>query len=233
MAHVLYARRRWLVGAAGLSLVAASPGWGAPQSPTNKKSAESVPVTATEDLMREHGIVARLMLIYGAGVRRLGQGEDIDPAVFTQAGEIMRDFVHDYHEKNEEEQVFPRFKTAGRMVELITILQAQHGACRKLTERVLDLAPKSTVKAEREHLVEAMQATMTLYRPHAAREDTDVFPTLRSLVTPNEFEAIGETLEKSETEKFGADGFEKVAKKVEALEKRLGINDLSQFTPKS
>src|SRR5204863_171580 len=115
MAHVLYARRRWLVGAAGLSLVAASPGWGAPQSPTNKKSAESVPVTATEDLMREHGIVARLMLIYGAGVRRLGQGEDIDPAVFTQAGEIMRDFVHDYHEKNEEEQVFPRFKTAGRM----------------------------------------------------------------------------------------------------------------------
>ncbi|TMJ32154.1 MAG: hemerythrin domain-containing protein [Alphaproteobacteria bacterium] len=233
MAHVLYARRRWLVGAAGLSLVAAAPGWAAPQSPTNKKSAESVPVTATEDLMREHGIVARLMLIYGAGVRRLGQGEDIDPAIFAQAGEIMRDFVHDYHEKNEEEQVFPRFKTAGRMVELITILQAQHGACRKLTERVLELAPKSAVKAEREQLVEAMQATMTLYRPHAAREDTDVFPTLRSLVTPNEFEAIGETLEKSETEKFGADGFEKVAKKVEALEKRLGINDLSQFTPKS
>jgi hypothetical protein len=32
---------------------------------------------------------------------------------------------------------------------------------------------------------------------------------------------------------FGADGFEKVVKKVEALEKRLGINDLSQFTPKS
>jgi len=113
--------------------------------------------------------------------------------------------VHDYHEKNEEEQVFPRFKTAGRMVELITVLQAQHGACRKLTERVLDLAPKSAVKAEREQLVEAMQATMTLYRPHAAREDTDVFPTLRSLVTPNEFEQIGEALEKSETEKFGAD----------------------------
>jgi hemerythrin-like domain-containing protein len=72
-----------------------------------------------------------------------------------------------------------------------------------------------------------------MYRPHAAREDTDVFPTLRSLVTPNEFEQIGEALEKSETEKFGADGFEKVVKKVEALEKRLGINDLSQFTPKS
>jgi hemerythrin-like domain-containing protein len=233
MAHVLYARRRWLVGAAGLSVLTAAPALGAPQAPASKKGAESVPVTATEDLMREHGIVARLLGIYGAGARRLGQGEDIDPVIITQAAETMRDFVHDYHEKNEEEQVFPRFKTAGRMVELVNVLQEQHGACRKLTARVLDLAPKSGSKAERDRMIEAMQATITMYQPHAAREDTDIFPTLRSLVTPNEFEEIGETLEKSETEKFGADGFEKVVKKVEALEKRLGINDLSQFTPKT
>jgi hemerythrin-like domain-containing protein len=233
MAHVLYARRRWLMGAAGLSLVAASPGLAAPQSPTGKKSAESVPVTATEDLMREHGVVERLLLIYDTGIRRLNQGEDLDPTILTQAAETMRDFVHDYHEKNEEDQVFPRFKTAGRMVELVTVLQAQHVACRKLTEHVLDLAPKSASKPQREQMIEAMQATITMYRPHAAREDTDVFPTLRSLVTPNEFEQIGEALEKSETDKFGADGFEKVAKKVEALEKRLGIDDISQFTPKS
>ena len=233
MAHVLYARRRWLVGAAGLSLVVACPILAAPQSPTGKKSAESVPVTATEDLMREHGVVERLLLIYDTGIRRLNQGEDLDPTILTQAAETMRDFVHDYHEKNEEEQVFPRFKTAGRMVELVTVLQAQHVACRKLTERVLDLSPKSGSKEQRDQMIQAMQATITMYRPHAAREDTDVFPTLRSLVTPNEFEQIGEALEKSETEKFGADGFEKVAKKVEALEKRLGINDISQFTPKS
>lgn len=233
MAHVLFARRRWLIGAAGCSLVAATPGLAAPQTQTTKKSAESVPVTATEDLMREHGVVARLLLIYGAGARRLGQGEDIDPAIFTQAAETMRDFVHDYHEKNEEEHVFPRFKTAGRMVELVNLLQAQHGACRKLTERILELAPKSAGKAQRDQMIEAMQATITVYWPHAAREDTDIFPTLRSLMTPNEFEQLGETLEKSETEKFGADGFEKVTKKVEGLEKRLGINDLSQFTPKS
>ena len=233
MAHVLYARRHWLMGAAGFSLMAATPGLAAPPSPTGKKSAESVPVTATEDLMREHGVVERLLLIYDTGVRRLGQGEDLDPTILTQAAETMRDFVHDYHEKNEEEQVFPRFKTAGRMVELVTILQAQHGACRKLTERVLDLAPKSGSKDQRDQMIQAMQATITMYRPHAAREDTDVFPTLRSLITPNEFEQMGEALEKSESEKLGADGFEKVAKKIEALEKRLGINDLSQFTPKS
>ena len=50
MAHVLYARRRWLMGAAGVSLIAAAPALASPQSPTGKKSAESVPVTATEDI---------------------------------------------------------------------------------------------------------------------------------------------------------------------------------------
>src|SRR4051812_4554776 len=149
MANILCARRRWLVAAAGFSLFA-GPAFAAPQSAAGKKSAESVAVTATEDLMREHGIVSRVLLIYGAGVRRLGHGEDVDPVVFTQAAEIMRDFVHDYHEKNEEEHVFPRFTKAGRMVELVNVLAAQHGACRKLTERVIELAPKSGSKTERE-----------------------------------------------------------------------------------
>ena len=233
MAHVLFARRRWLIGAAGLSLVTASPLRAAPQSPANKKSAESVPVTATEDLMREHGVVSRLLLIYEAGARRLGQGEDIDPVVFIQTAETMRDFVHDYHEKQEETQVFPRFKKAGRMVELIDVMQAQHASGQRLTARILELAPKSATKNERQAMIEAMQAASVLYRPHVARELTDVWPTLRTLLTPNEFDELSATLEKDETEKLGKDGFDKVAKKVEALEKRIGINDISQFTPKS
>ena len=52
-------------------------------------------------------------------------------------------------------------------------------------------------------------------------------------MTPNEFDELSAALEKDETEKLGKDGFDKVAKNVEALEKRLGINDLSLFTPKS
>ena len=79
-----------------------------------KKKAEDA-ISPPEDLMREHAILDRILLIYESGMRRLGQGEDIDPAVFVQSATIMRDFIHGYHEKSEEELVFPRFKTAGRM----------------------------------------------------------------------------------------------------------------------
>jgi hemerythrin-like domain-containing protein len=145
----------------------------------------------------------------------------------------MRDFVHGYHEKQEDERIFTRFKKAGRMVELIDVMMAQHAAGKKLTATILDLAPKSGSKAERQSMIDAMQASIVLYRPHVARELTDVLPTLRTLVTPNEFDELSAALEKDETETLGKEGFDKMAKKVEALEKRIGINDLSAFTPKS
>jgi hemerythrin-like domain-containing protein len=221
--------RRLLVG--GVLLLPAAPALA--QAPAKKKAAEPA-IPATERLMREHGVIDRVLLIYEAGIRRLGQDEDLEPAVFIQTGEIMRDFVHDYHERSKEEYVFPRFKKAGRMVELVDVLQAQQAAGRKLTERVLKAAePARASKDQRSAMTEAMKASIVLYRPHMAREDTDIFPTLRSLVTSSEFEEISETLAKRESEMFGADGFEKVAKRVEALEKKIGTHDLTQYTPKS
>ena len=143
-----------------------------------KKTEESI--SPPEDLMREHAIMDRLMLVYENGLRRAGQGEDIDPAVFVQSATIVRDFIHDYHEKSEEELIFPHFKTAGRMVELVTVLAAQHGAGRKLTERILAAAPKVRSREPREAMGRDIQAFIAMYRPHAAREETDLSPRCAS-----------------------------------------------------
>ena len=40
-------------------------------------------------------------------------------------------------------------------------------------------------------------------------------------------------MDKRERQAFGADGFEKVAKKVAEVEKVIGIQDIGVFTPKS
>jgi hemerythrin-like domain-containing protein len=76
-----------------------------------------------------------------------------------------------------------------------------------------------------------MQAFIRMYRPHEAREDTVLFPALRSVVSPNEFDAMGEDFERDERQKFGEDGFERMVNQVADLERDLGINDLSKFTP--
>lgn len=70
-----------------------------------------------------------------------------------------------------------------------------------------------------------------MYRPYAAREDTDLFPMLRSLVSAHEYDAMAEDFEKREHELFGSDGFEMMARRVADLERRIGIDDLARFTP--
>ena len=71
-----------------------------------------------------------------------------------------------------------------------------------------------------------------MYSPHEAREDTVLFPAFRKIVNVNEYDALGEEFEDKEHELFGADGFEKMVDRVAGIEKKLGIYDLAQFTPK-
>ncbi|MFO1079404.1 MAG: hemerythrin domain-containing protein [Reyranellaceae bacterium] len=214
------------------SLALAAPSLAPAFARDGKKKGE-YEVTPPEDLMREHAVLDRIMLIYEAALRRLGQGEDIDPAVLVQSATIVRDFIHEYHEKSEEELIFPRFREAGRMVELVGVLVTQHRAGRKLTERILVAAPQAKSREPREALNRDVQAFVTMYRPHEARESTDLFPALRTLVTGEQYQEIAAEMERRERQKFSSDGFEKIAKKVAEVETVLGIHDLEVFTAKS
>jgi hemerythrin-like domain-containing protein len=190
-------------------------------------------VTPPEDLMREHGVLDRLLLVYEAGVRKFASNEDFDPGIIASAAEIVRDFIENYHERSEEEAVFPRFKHAGKMVALVDTLLAQHQAGRRVTLKILQAAPGSHKDGDdRQLLIASIQSFISMYRPHAAREDTDLFPMLRGLVSAHEYDAMAEDFEKKEHQLFGSDGFEVMSKKVAGLEQHIGIGDLAQFTPR-
>ena len=228
------ASRRALLQACTLSGLVAASGLAFPvlASETKKIGAEET-AFPPEQLMRGHAVLARVLLIYEGGMRRMGQGEDIDPAVYSQAAEITKAFIHDHQERMEEELVFTRFKTGGRMVELVGVLANQHQAGRKLTERILAAAPQARNREPREAMGRDIQALVAMYRPHMAREATDLFPTLRHLVTADEYADMADEMDKRERQAFGADGFEKTAKKIAEVEKVIGIEDIGVFTPKS
>src|SRR5438034_723182 len=107
---------------------------------------EEEEVSPAEDLMREHGVLKRVLLVYGEAIRRIEANEDLPPETVMDSAKIIRNFIEDYHEELEEDFLFPRFKKAGEL--------------------------------------------------------------------------------------FGKNGFEKMVDKVAGIEKKLGIYDLTQFTPK-
>jgi hypothetical protein len=199
---------------------------------TRKPGAEEA-APPPEQLMRGHAILARVLLIYEGGLRRAGQGEDIDPAVFSRAAEIAKRFIHDHQEKVEEELVFARFKKGGRMVDLVGVLASQHAVGARLTDKVLAAAPQARNKEPREAMGKDVQALIAMYRPHMAREATDIFPALRHLVTAEEYAEMADEMMKRERQAVGADGLEKIAKQVAEVEQVIGIEDIGVFTPKS
>jgi hemerythrin-like domain-containing protein len=210
--------------------------WFARAEANKQKSAKRSPaedVSPVEDLMREHGVLDRLLLVYEGSLMRLSAGRECPPEVVSGAANLIRRFIEDYHEKLEEDYLFPRFEKKGKLGDVVRILRQQHQAGRYLTDSIQSGATPAGLKnqEDRRKLQESLRLFIGMYRPHAAREDTILFPTLHSLVSLHEYDSLGEEFEEQEQALFGKDGFETIVDEVAELEKTLGLYDLSQFTP--
>ena len=225
-------RRALLTG-----LAAASAGGAAHRAAAAAKGkqakVEAEDIGPGEDLMREHGVLRRVLLVHAEVARALAAGKDVDPQVLQRTAKLIRSFVEDYHEQQEEQFLFPRFERAGKLVPLVKTLRAQHQAGRKVTDQIAGLATAVALKdaGQRKQLGALLGGFTRMYEPHAAREDTVLLPALHELVSHHEYDALGEEFERREKQVFHGDGFERAVDEVAAIEKLVGIDDLAQFTP--
>ena len=226
-------RREFLVRCAAASGALIMPATLATPALANVPQAQQPEVSPTEDLMREHGVLNRILLVYDECVRRLTEKELIGPKVIADSAELIRTFIEEYHEKIEEEHIFPRFRKAGKLVELVDTLQKQHEVGRRVTTRIQKIAQGPLQSdTDRKQMRQELQAFIKMYRPHEAREDTVLFPALHEIVTRKEFDSMGDQFEEIERKTFHGKGFEKARDKIAEIEKSLGIYELAEFTPK-
>ena len=205
---------------------------GSENAESTKKEPEDE-VSPAEDLMREHGILKRIILVYREAIHKLDGRQDLPPEALKDSANIIRHFIEDYHEKLEEDYLFPRFRKANILVELVDTLNTQHQRGRTATDAILRLSTSSALKnpEDRHQLRDLLESFVRMYEPHEAREDTVLFPALRRIIPAQEYDALGEDFEKKEHQLFGEDGFEKNVAEVARIEKTLGIYDLAMFTP--
>jgi len=194
-------------------------------------------------LMREHGILKRVLLIYAEVIRRIDAKEDFPPQTVIDSAEIVRKYIEDYHQKLEEEHIFPLFRKyyrrqdvlrlyAQKLLDLVDVLCEQHQAGRRLTDRIVSTLQSLKTADDRQNLAQDLRAFIRMYTPHEAREDTVLFPALPVIISRQEYHALGEKFKEIEHKTFGGEGFDIYLDYVTAFEKRLGIYDLKQFTPK-
>lgn len=225
--------RRALVATAGIvgvhAILAGPTVRGSGASPQEDSEKEH-PVTPAEDLMFEHGVLERLLLVYAETIRRIESGGQAPARLLSDAAGLFRRFGEDYHEKLEEQHIFPLLEKTSRYSELAKELKKQHDAGRKITTSLLDLTKGGTL-AQPRRAVQALRSFHHMYLPHISRENSVAFRAFHSLVPYERYKDLGEQFEEKEHELFGEDGFDKVLAQVTTIENDLGIHNLAQFTP--
>lgn len=234
--HIDPDRRQLLRNSALLGIAIVTPGLPvlAEQKPTGAEAKEPE-VTATEDLMREHGVIRRALLVYAETVPKLRKdAASIDAKALRQAAHLFRTFGEDYHEKMlEEEHIFPLVRKQGaELARYADILIAQHARGREVTDYILAVTNSGKISSmHAEPLARVFESFVRMYENHAAREDTIIFPAWKTNFTDKQLDEISDQFEEIEHKMFGKDGFEDAERKIGDIEGMLGFADLAQFTP--
>lgn len=193
-----------------------------------------VEVTAAEDLMREHGILRRALLVYRESVTRLRQDPaSVPPEALEKVANLFRVFGEDYHEKKLEEVfIFPIVKKSpGAPASYVDVLLDQHARGRAITDYVLSTTSLDRIPSNNvEPLAKALESFVRMYEHHAAIEDTVIFPVWKTAVGESELDALAAKFEEIESEQFGGDGFDSALKRMEEIETSLGLSNLEMFT---
>ena len=191
-------------------------------------------VTANEDLMREHGVLRRILVLYREIAPRIAADPGhVDAAALGRAAALFRRFGEHYHEQLLEEQhIFPRVRTAGPdRARLVDTLVAQHARGRQITDYVTDRTRTGAIgSGDAAPLSQALLAFARMYEAHAAREDTIIFPAFKAALGAHAYDEIGDRFEEIERREFGGDGFDMALAEVVRIETALGLPDLAAFT---
>ena len=194
-----------------------------PKTDDDKKGEEEV--GAVEDLMREHGVIRRVIVVYREAAARLRtKPASVPPDALQKAAKLMRSFGEDYHEKQlEEAHIFPALAKNAALAGTVNTLLSQHQRGRDITEYVLAVTQKTIGAQSADPLAKTLEAFARMYEEHAAMEDTIVFPAWKKALSPKELDAIGDQFEDIEHKTFGKDGFDDAVDQIGAVEKALGI----------
>jgi len=228
-------RRAALASLAGVTIAAfAITGCNKASDQHDQKAGDEGDVTANEDLMREHGVLRRILIIYReVSPKLVANPAGVDAAALASAAKLFQAFGERYHEQLLEEQhIFPLVRKAGGdAAGLVDTLLTQHARGREITAYILDKTNTGRIgTADASTMAKALTAFSRMYEPHTAREDTIIFPAFKKVVGPKGYDELGDQFEDIERKEFGGDGFDMALDKVAALEQRLGTADLAAFT---
>lgn len=200
----------------------------------NKASHESIEGSLLEDLMWQHCFINRVLLVYEEIIAWLEKNRGMTSSILLDALTVVQDFIHGYHEKLQEQCIFPVFEKRESFESLIKELQEQHRMARLLTDDIVHRSRSERLRTmdNRRKLVASLRKFVTMYRTHMSREDTMLYPALQTTLSPQAYAALNKTLDDEFEKRLGSRRLDELKDLINELEKKLSIDNINRVTPK-
>jgi hemerythrin-like domain-containing protein len=194
-------------------------------------------VSAVEDLMREHGVLRRTLIVYTetAGILR-AHPETVNGKALADAARLFRSFGENYHERLLEEQhIFPEVSSAGGPAAgLVDVLKRQHQRGREITDYIERVSNNGRIgTGDVDPLARVLDSMVRMYNAHATWEDTVVFQAWKKNQSKTRLHDLAEQFDEIEHQQFGKDGFDDALDRIEKVEQTLGLVDLDRYSAPS
>src|SRR5512136_43627 len=139
----------------------------------------------TEDLMNEHRVIERMLVIVQRAADRLEDGQAVEADVFTGAVDFFKNFADRCHHGKEEKLLFEKLIERGmsRTEGPIAVMLREHDLGRAYVREIGELSSKGFDAGSKAGLIENGRAYAKLLHQHIQKEDRVLYPTANRILT--------------------------------------------------
>jgi hemerythrin-like domain-containing protein len=181
---------------------------------------------ATDELMAEHRVIERVILVLENGALRLEKGQAVRPGLFIEATDFAKGFTDGCHHKKEEGVLFPAMVAHGMPGESgpIGVMLAEHEQGRALTRALRSAAQRleSGDQSAAQEVIANARGYSQLLRQHIMKEDRILFPMAGQVLPPGEQDRVADGFEKIDHEETGEGVHEKYLALADKLTLEIG-----------
>ena len=182
-------------------------------------------MTPTELLRGEHRIIERVLAVLQRAADRLEKGEQVDPAIFEQAIDFIRNFADRYHHAKEEEGLFTTMQVHGvpRNGGPIGVMLMEHeegrAHVRGMAEALEDYPVGNGVASDA--LTRHARGYADLLQAHIYKEDNILYPIGERVLSAKAQQGLMEEFQTLERRVLSPQDRQRYLEMVERLEKAL------------
>jgi hemerythrin-like domain-containing protein len=180
---------------------------------------------ASDLLVEEHEIIERMLAVLNKAAEKLERGAEVDPQLFLEAADFIRNFADRCHHAKEEDILFKLMAERGIPTQggPVGVMLTEHEYARKYTEAM--------EKATREFLEGNIQAKNTiienaryyarLLTEHIHKENNILYPMGNRIFSSEDQTMLKEKFEEIEKNEIGEGVHQKYLQLVQKLEKEI------------